>query len=505
MGYVPGFVSDLFISYSHVDNDPLLEGKAGWVDFFEDLLLKRVRVRLGAEITVFRDPQLRQFGKFSDQLAEKLSSSATFLCVLSPRYLDSEWCAHELSQFYRQAGSGRIIKVAKTAVDEESAREEIRPLLAEIREVLETRFYEKEQSGLLKDLQPEVIPADIPACLEKIDTIAQNLVELLKSLRNAPPNNQASKSDPAAPLSTSITGPGAVAPNQIAVYLAETTKDLVEDRNRIKTELLQFNYRVFPEQPLPQDAESLVSTVRNYMLQAKLSVHLIGAGYGARPESEDRSIPHIQYDVAADLSRENGLIQVAWMPDGLEPKEESQNRFLTQVKNSSTEFLRAKLEDVKTEILKKLKPDTPDGWEDDGTENPINVCLFCHEKDVKSVGPLYSHMTVNELFKVKLPLKDAESFQRHKQLLQASDAVLLYYGTGDEDWFANIWRLIQRHVSAGRTKPVLAKAIYAGDPSTMEKDLLESKDLVIIKNYGQFTAQSLSPFIQKIREAKGAN
>jgi hypothetical protein len=112
-------------------------------------------------------------------------------------------------------------------------------------------------------------------------------------------------------------------------------------------------------------------------------------------------------------------------------------------------------------------------------------------------------MTVNEMFKVKLPLKDADSFRGHKQLLQASDAVLLYYGSADEDWFVNIWRLIQRHISAGRTKPVLAKGIYAGHPPTAEKTLLESDDLVIIKNYGQFTPSCLTPFIERIRAAKG--
>jgi hypothetical protein len=504
MGFVPGYTNDIFVSYSHFDNDPLIEGKPGWVDFFEDLLLKRLRVRLGAEIEVFRDPQLRRHGKFSAQLAEKLSTTASFICILSPRYLESDWCAHELSEFCRMAGSDRIIKVIKTEVDEGNSKPEIRPLLAEIKDVLDTSFYEvEEKSGLIKDLQPEVVPGDIPACLEKIDAIAQNLVELLRHLRSSQANPVAS------PLNVTTQPNGnsssaVVEPNQFAVYLAETTRDLSEERNRVKTELLQFNCRVLPDQPLPQDADALVSALRNYMEQVKLSVHLIGARYGVRPESEERSVPHIQYDVAAELSRAGRLVQLAWMPEGLTSEEESQRRFVDLVKNNSPEFLRTKLEDLKTEIQKKLKPDVADGWEDEETGDPVNVCLFCHEQDINSVKPLYTHMTMNEMFRVKLPLKDAESFQRHKQLLQASDAVLLYYGTADEDWFANIWRLIQRHVSAGRTKPVLAKGIYAGDPSTAEKNLLESEELVIIKNYGQFTPKSLTPFIEKIRAAKGA-
>jgi hypothetical protein len=50
---------------------------------------------------------------------------------------------------------------------------------------------------------------------------------------------------------------------------------------------------------------------------------------------------------------------------------------------------------------------------------------------------------------------------------------------------------------------LLAQAIYAGHPPSIEKDLLDSDDPVIIRNYGQFTPGALSPFIERIRAAKG--
>ena len=499
MGFVPGYPNDIFISYSHIDNDPLIEGKPGWVDFFEDILRKRLRVRIGGEIEIFRDLQLRRFGKFSAQLADKLSSSAVFICVLSPRYVESDWCLHELSEFGKQVGMDRIIKVVKTAIDQQSYKPEIKSLFAEINDVLDFKFYKKDESSrLFIDLQPEVIPDHIPAFLEGVDAIAQNLVELLKKLRHT----QTKSSQAVTPLPSGGIAGESTDHEAVTIYLAETTKDLVASRDEIRTELQQFNCRVLPDQPLPQNAEDLVNAVRTYLRQARLSVHLIGANYGVRPELEERSVPHIQYDLAMEISRARPLIPLVWMPDGLTPQEESQQKFVNYVSDNSPEFLRTKLEDLKTEIHKKLRPDVADGWED-AEGDPVNISLFCHDQDMSSVGPLHSHLTLNELFRVKLPLKEAQSFQNHKQLLQTSDAVLLYYGTADEDWFVNIWRLIQRHISAGRTKPILAKGIYAGQPPTTEKDLLESDDLVIIKNYGQFNAESLSPFIKKIRAAKG--
>jgi hypothetical protein len=499
LGFVPGYQNDIFISYSHIDNDPIIDGKPGWVDFFEDLLRKRVRVRLGGEIKIFRDPQLRRYGSFSDQLIAQLSSSAVFICILSPRYIESDWCLRELEEFCKLVGYDRIIIVAKTAVDRGS-KPEIAGLFAQVREVLDYRFYRKdESSGLFQDLQPEVIPNDIPDCIQIIDAIAQNLVELLRKLSAS---TNSARSQTPSPIKTTPNTTTEI-PEETTVYLAETTRDLIEERNRVRTELAQFNCRVLPDQALPQEADSLVIALRDHLKQARLSVHLMGASYGIRPESEERSVPHIQYDVASEMSRAGQLKQLVWMPEGLAPKEESQQRFVEYVKNTSPEFLRTRLEDLKTEIQKKLKPPPTSGWEDEGEGENVNVCLFCHEQDMSSVGPLYSHLMVREMFRVKLPLKDTKSFESHKQLLQASDAVLLYYGTADEDWFVNIWRLIQRHISAGRAKPVLAKGIYAGQPSTAEKNLLESDDLVIIKNYGQFTPGCLTPFIARIRAAKG--
>jgi hypothetical protein len=159
MGYVPGYENDVFISYAHVDNEPIVPGKPGWVDFFEDLLRKRVRARMRGEIQFFRDQQLRLYGQFSDQLAEKLANSAVLICIPSPNYVGSDWCLWELEQFYKRTGSGRIIKVVKTHFDERSLNPGARSLLKQIEHVLDSRFYARNEStGFIEDLLPEINP-----------------------------------------------------------------------------------------------------------------------------------------------------------------------------------------------------------------------------------------------------------------------------------------------------------------------------------------------------------
>jgi hypothetical protein len=498
MGYVPGYENDVFISYAHVDNEPILPDKPGWVDFFEDLLRKRVKARLRGEIQFSRDQQLRLYRKFSDQLTEKLASSAVLICIPSPNYVESDWCLWELEQFHKRMGGDRIIKVVKTHFDEQSLKPSARSLLKQIEHVLDSRFYiRNESTGFIEDLLPEVNPEHVLVCLQKIEVIAQNLVELFKKLC-AP--------GPSSPSATSATAPHAdqfaepsVQP-QIAVYLAEPAKELEAEYNSVKSELLQFNYRVLPDQPLPLDAEELAHTARRHLQEARLFVHLIGAKYGVRPDGDDRSIPHIQYDLAAELDRQR---QVVWLKPDQTPENQNQRDFIALIKNQSPNYWQTRLEDLKAAIQKKLQPPAANGWETDDEREPVNVCLYCHEEDVNSIRQLYSHLKINEMFKVKLPLSETPSLQAHKQLLQASDAVLLYYGSSGEEWFVNIWKQIRRHLSTGRNKPLLAQAIYAGHPRSIEKDLLDSDDPIIIHNYGPFSPTALSPFIERIRAAKG--
>jgi hypothetical protein len=294
--------------------------------------------------------------------------------------------------------------------------------------------------------------------------------------------------------------PPTINEDALTVYLAETTKDLSSKRDEIRTELQQYKCNVLPNEPLPQDSEQLVAKVSSWLSVANLSVHLIGANYGAVPEEEQRSVPQIQYDVAAALSKQQKLTQLIWTPESLTPSDERQQQFIANIRNSGAELLQNSVEDLKTEIHKKLKPLPPSVW---GDEGPVNVSLFCHDQDVESVGPLYSYLTVNQGFRVKFPLRETPSLETNKRVTQTSDGVILYYGTADEEWFITIWKRILNQISAVQSAAVVAKAIYAGRPETFEKGLLESSDPIIIKNYGQFTPTCLNPFLDRIKEAKG--
>ena len=486
MPFVPGFQNDVFISYSHIDNDPPINAKIGWVDIFEDILRKRLLVRCSRQIKIFRDPELVVLGEFSQQLADALSSTASLICILSNPYLESEWCLRELRHFIDGGGAERLVKVEKSVLNEISDPD-VQALFAKIKDVLNCKFYEQiGNTDRYRDLMPDVKPEDIAACYDKIDLIAQDLTRALKKLRSA----AISATPTAAAADHADDEPG-----QVTVYLAEATADLEKQRNDIRTELLQFNCRVLPDAPLPSDRDELIKCVREYLAQSKLSIHLLGANYGTPSARDQRSVPHIQYDLALDMARLKRLVQMVWTPEEIQQTEDRQAKLLEQVRNATPEFLRTKIEDFKSEIIKKINPANYSNPEQGSDGDQVNVSLFCHDDDRNAVGPLFNHLTLNEFFQVNL--------QSHTQLPPTTDGVLLYYGTTDEKWFVNSWKLIQRQSSTARNKPVVAKAIYAGQPSTPEKDLLQSGELLIIKNYGQFNPASLAPFVERIKVAKG--
>src|SRR5262245_13642471 len=116
MAYVTGYENDIFVSYSHQDDCPLNEGATGWITTFTRQLETELAKRLGKKtLRVWKDSQLAGNEPLTPQLLETIRRSATLLVVMSPSYLNSEWCSLERDGFLSFArecvGQGRIFVV----------------------------------------------------------------------------------------------------------------------------------------------------------------------------------------------------------------------------------------------------------------------------------------------------------------------------------------------------------------------------------------------------------
>jgi hypothetical protein len=496
MSFLTDYEDDIFISYAHNDNQALLEGQRGWVDTFHQALEKRLQVHLGAKPKIWRDPRLQGNDYFADALVEQVPKVAILIPVLSPSYINSEWCRREMDLFCRIAGEtggvrlgskARIFKVEKIHVPLERHPAELQGMTGY------QFYYLDEQAHRARELSPESGPHAIDYW-QRIDDVAQDLAGLLETMRLR-----------AGPAVEAFTTPAAE-----TIYLAETSFDLSPQRDSIKRELQERGHLVVPDRPLPLNGPELQRIVRDYLQTSRLSIHLIGANYGVIPEATDRSVVCLQNELAAERSKGNSFARLIWMPEGLEGQEDRQREFIKYLKNDpvaqhGADLLQTSIEELKTYIQDKLKPaQKPAPPKLNGDDAPLRVYVICDKQDYEAIAPLEDYL-YGHGFEVTLPLMEgdeAEVREDHKESLLLCDAVVIFYGKSSEGWLRTKLRDIQKIAGYGRTKPMLAQGIYAGAPETSSKQRYRTREALVIRNFGPFSPDSLKPFIDEINRAK---
>src|SRR5262245_37132099 len=345
--FLPGFENDIFISYTHIDNRPFGETHTEWVTRVPELLATRADQLPGQSVVLWRASKLHGSDECGAELLERLKTTALFVPVFSPRYFRSEWCQRELRAFLESAARTggvrlenklRILKVLRTPV----APEDIPPDLAWLMEgSLGYAFYRQLENGRIRDYS--IDPALREEYWLQLDDLAQDIAKMLSALARrglAVPNPESG---------------GKV------VYLAETTSDMEEARDRIRRELAMRGHRVLPEKRLPLRAQELRQEVLSSVEAADLSIHPVGGVYGVIPEGSEESLVALQLRAASMTSANGDFSRVVWMPRGLEPEENRQRLFIQEIRTSPSvgkglEPFVGTLEELKTHVEDLLAP-----------------------------------------------------------------------------------------------------------------------------------------------------
>jgi len=417
MSSTPMFTDDVFISYRHLDNDLHDELGKGWIDNFHERLESVLGEALGYEPLIWRDPRLPGNAYFADVLEERIRKTAVVISILSPGYLQSEWCMGELREFCRLADESggllavdrlRIFKVVKTHID----RTQHPP---EFQKQLGYEFYEIDKTTQ----RPVAFGQELGRNRDqrywsKLDDLAWDLKQILSVV------NPRATIPPAGSVFSHTKG---------GVYLAQTTRDLSGERDQIKRELQNRGFDILPERELPLISPDYEEAVRESIARAKLSVHLIGGSYGIVPEGAgNRSIVRLQNEIAAERYRDEGFSRLLWMPVGLTPQEEVQAQFIEHLRtNAATqagaELLQTPLDELKNVIQLRLTGNGHKPTDEPSTKRPAKVYLIFDKRDLDGVVPLNDYFSVNERFQVLLPLiddegvSDSEGFEIHQDNL----------------------------------------------------------------------------------------
>jgi hypothetical protein len=157
----------VFISYARIDDLPLTPGEKGWVTRFHRTLKNILSMRLGREAKIWRDDKLQGTDVFSSEIVAQFRGSAALMSIVTPRYLNSEWCTREAREFCEAAqqtgglvigNKSRVIKVIKTPVDEHEAQ----ALPTHMRNLLGFEFFYRQGRGSTRigsRLRAGVLPA----------------------------------------------------------------------------------------------------------------------------------------------------------------------------------------------------------------------------------------------------------------------------------------------------------------------------------------------------------
>jgi hypothetical protein len=508
MVYVPGLEHDVFISYAHIDNEPFGEGQSRWVSTFHRDLQKRLPMVLGDEAVVWRDPRLLGNEVVWEALESRLRECAVLVVVLSPRYVDSVSCRRELDCFEHATESSRgfelgarrrVFKVEKTPVSRDRHPEIVRALPG-----YEFHWPDPE-TGEPREFHLHPDPNVRFRYWPKLDDLVRDMAAILREMRQQ----------------RSLLPTPKEEDSRIRVYLASTTQDVRDERERLDRELKDSRCEVLPDRLLPDSVEDFRTTVRSALAQCRLSVHLIGANYGAIPEGDSRSVVVLQHELAAERAGQGELSEIIWMRPDVQAREAPQRAFISTLElhvgaRDRFEFMRTDVEALKTVIrdrLRALRSKAPTAAtaraaprrQASSAARLGELYLICDRRDQDAVEPL-RRVLFDRGFEVTMPLWAGEAAQVrefHEGNLRLCDVAVIFYGQSDPGWFQMKLLDLRKAPGLGRSTPPLVAWVFMGPPRTTEKQGFRSRQFEVLEGFGEFPFERIAELADEFRRRPG--
>lgn len=503
------FRKHLFISYAHLDNQPVAEHDVGWVSRFHTSLDAILSMRLGRKAEIWRDERLQGNDAFAQEILSQFPDTAALVAVVSPRYVQSEWCLREARSFCETAqksgglmvdNKSRIFKVITLPVDSEE------PLPAPMRDTLGFDFYVREPNGVEKELNPAYDPALGPKLANECVRLAQSIASLVKKLEAQP---EAGGMIAAVPVAVAT-------PAKLTVYLAECSKDRREDRAALRTELQMRGYRVLPEGQLPTDEEQYSAEVTRLLGDCALSIHLVGSLYGAVCDGESQnSVVALQNELAVQRARVSRLRRIISLPASIRSADLRQQGFVDSLHRDvdaqfAADMITADLEAVKEAVQAAFArienpPRAEAVAQNSNGQGARLVYLVCDERDRKATIPLRRFLKQQGL-DVQTPVfeGDAASVRgANQERLAQCDAVLVFHGVGTEAWKATVDGDLRKSAALRPGRPPPLVHTWLAEPCTAAKtDCIDMAEPNVIDALQGFSEAAAAPFLKALAEVR---
>jgi hypothetical protein len=469
MGYVPGFHNDIFISYSHID-DQAVDGP-GWVTDFHRRLIIEVEEELGAKVQVWRDKRISGATDFTRDLEKQVRGSAMLLAILSPGYVNSRWCDWELTGF---AGSRRIgdlwvdtkcraVKIFKRPADVGSLR-----VLAETEGIC---FFDVDPGSHVA----HEMEGSSDFFKRRLTELGHDIGFVLRAMRKAR-----------------------------TVFLGTAPASLHDHRERVRQELAGREYRILTvATALPADHQSRVrAAVRESALAVLFYDRMLPSDDSVeRAEALERRVAmdeqatqivvvHGDADAAQPWNEPDatgrGSAKVEWL---IGPQPHALYHTVLQMLEAqpATTSSGPGPPAAEAPALQPELSQSPDSAPIDcaGERPLVRVYLICDQRDHPLLEPNRARRLRDHLlslgFEVRLPLAeqdDAGQFSRdNRSKLKQCDAVLLYWGAARQAWFDQRLGELTKARGWRQGRAFAALGAYVADPPSPVKQNYETREL----------------------------
>ncbi len=480
---------DIFISYCQGDNTPFIpEEDPGWVSDLHETLDTRLNQVRGEPCNIFRDPTLGGVGgTLLESIRTKIGNTSFLLIVVSPLYINSQWCNLEREAFFKklgiEEGIKRVIRVDKLPVPPP-------PIPEELEDKYGYRFFEID-SETKKPFEISLRRDKDSA--RRFQGLINDLAYHIRDVLNYEPLVNKSKDN--------------------TVYLAETSTDMQEYRQEIARELLQRRYNILPDKPLSALPSQTSNSVKEHLKQSFLSIHIVGKEYEPLQREEDASVVELQFLEASKFCQNKELETLVWMPEDLESGDEKQNKLIEKIESDKniSDMIINKIEEFKIEINDRIELIKKKHDKDKVIIKPkgISIYLFCNKEDLseESRGKKTNHITdiketlYYEGYDVLMPDylgSESEIKEIHQENLEDCHAILLYFGASNKKWNRDILRELRKHPDFEKNHPLLERCIYVEEdvepPAIHVATIVQGKVL--------YSNESLKPFLHSLESKK---
>lgn len=465
----------IFISYSHIDNETIDRDQTGWVSYFFRALEHELKTRIGQTFHMWRDNRdISQNDFFDDKISDAVKQSEIFVSVVSPVYLTRDYCLKELDLFTLarrgddpQIAARKIMKVLKQPLPFENPDEHL-PTPLRGREGFRFYEYDREKneeipfySGFGKVVREQY--------WDVVSKVARDIIDQINA-------------EAAALRQASETPQGPV------VFLAETTSDLADEYRTIRGELEErLDARIVPSsENLPNSQSEAQAVIASALDEADISIHLLGNTPGFIPDGPNAMpIVAMQLELARSRAHEDpGFKRFIWARPGIKPENDRQQEILDGLKSGvllaeTDELVLEELEHFKSAVVAQLQGKGATG-KTGANANPT-VLLICNRADEDAAFEIHDYLYEQDCEVILPDFSGPDGEPDLEDGLAQSDAVLFYYGSLGDTWIKARLIELQDWQALGRHKPFKPVAVLLAQPDSGRKRRFQSlhADLVL--------------------------